>query len=300
MTAAAVIPILPAIQLKRILYATDFSEGAQSALPIVTALARRYHSEVLVSHVWSPKPYPMVTPEALSAIEDQECAVRQRVAEILHTTRLLGISAKAMVRRGQPVEELERLEREQAIDLAVLSTHGRMGFKHLMVGSVAEAFLRHVSCPVLTVGPHLAPRFEHITEVRNILFPTDLSTASQVVFPYLASLAHEYDARMTVLHVLPPETESNPEAISLAEPLRQQMIETFCPEISPRCEAEFLIDAGDASEKILAYAAKRNVDLIGFGVRSAAEITTHIRNTVAYRVLLKATCPVLTHRFQHE
>src|SRR5947209_1012064 len=49
----------------------------------------------------------------------------------------------------------------------------------------------------------------------------------------------------------PPETEDNPEAITLAEPLRRQMMRIFCPQLSPMCEAEFLIDAGDASQKIL-------------------------------------------------
>ncbi len=293
---AAVVPILPAIQLKRILYATDFSEGARAALPVVSAIARRYHSEVYVSHIWSPLPYPMVSPEALAAIDEQERAAGQKVAEILRATDMLGLSTKAIVRSGNPVEELEGIVREQAIDLAVLSTHGRVGFKHLMMGSVAEAIFRNVSCPVLTVGPHLSNRFQHANEIRNILFPTDLSEESQAAFPYLASLAHEYKARLTFLYVLPPETESNPEAIALGEPLRKEMMRIFSPQISPGCEADFLIDAGDASEKILAHARERNVDLIGFGVRKAAEITTHFRNTVAYRVLLNATCPVLTHR----
>ena|SRR5436305_1835722 len=100
MTAAAIIPILPAIQLKRILYATDFSEGAQAALPIVSAIARHYHSEVYMSHVWSPAPYPMVSPEALAAIDEQERAARQKVGKILPALSALGISAKPVRERS--------------------------------------------------------------------------------------------------------------------------------------------------------------------------------------------------------
>jgi nucleotide-binding universal stress UspA family protein len=296
MTAAtaAVVPIIPAIQLKRILYATDFSEGSQAALPIVSAIARHYHSEVFVSHIWSPAPCPIVTPETLAAQYDQEWAATQKVAAIMDITTAQGIVSKSIVRPGNPAEELEQIVREEEIDLAVLSTHGRVGMKHLMMGSVAEAFFPNVPCPVLTFGPHLQSRFQNMTEIHNILFPTDLSTLSQAVFPYLTSLAHEFDARITILYVLPPETENNPEAIDLAEPLRQQTIRTFGPQISPRCDSDFVIDAGYTAEKILAQAAKRHADVIGFGVRKAGEITTHFRNTVAYRVLLKATCPVLT------
>jgi nucleotide-binding universal stress UspA family protein len=95
---------------------------------------------------------------------------------------------------------------------------------------------------------------------------------------------------MTLLHVLPIETASNPDARSLAEPLRKEMQRIFYPHIDPRSPAEFVIDFGDTSERILAHKA----DLIGLGVRRAPKITTHFRNTVAYRVLLGAHCPVLT------
>lgn len=292
---AAVIPIIPAIALKRILYATDFSEGSQAALPIVSALARRYHSEVFVSHIWSPTPYPMVTPEALAAHDEQERTANHKVAEILNFTHAQHIVSRPIVRVGNAVEELERIVQEKSIDLAVLSTHGRVGVSHLMMGSVAEAFFRNVCCPVLTAGPHLDSRFNSITEIEEILFPTDLSHESKAVFPYLAALAHEFDSRITVLHVLPPETEHNPEAIDLAEPLRLQMVRTFGPQISPRCEGDFVIDAGYAAEKILTQAHRLNADLIGFGIRHTGEMMTHFRSTVAYRVLLNATCPVLTY-----
>ncbi|MCA9608434.1 MAG: universal stress protein, partial [Myxococcales bacterium] len=36
-------------------------------------------------------------------------------------------------------------------DLIVISTHGRTGLAHLLIGSVAEKVVRHAPCPVLTV-----------------------------------------------------------------------------------------------------------------------------------------------------
>ena len=39
-------------------------------------------------------------------------------------------------------------------DLIVMGTHGRRGFKRLLLGSVTEAVLREAPCPVLTVPPH--------------------------------------------------------------------------------------------------------------------------------------------------
>jgi nucleotide-binding universal stress UspA family protein len=150
-------------------------------------------------------------------------------------------------------------------------------------------------CPVLTVGPRIAKRFEAPAGIASILFPTDFSGESLAVFPYLASLANEYRSRLTVLHVLPAETANNPEARALAEPLRQQMEKALAHQLSPRCQAEFVLESGDAAEEILAKARRCDADLIALGVRCSTDIARHFRETVAYRILAEAECPVLTH-----
>lgn len=295
--SAVVIPITPAVELKKILYATDFSDASLAALPLVSTLARKYGSRVFVVNVWTPVPYAMVSPEAAAVLQhEEELRVRARVRDLAKAQDLAGLSTTAIVRSGLPTEELGRFVREQKIDLAILGTHGRTGMKHLLMGSVAEELFRHLPCPVLTVGPNVSKVSLQATGVKHILFPTDLSDESRAVFPYLASLAAEYKASLTLLHILPVETATNPDAKSLAEPLRKEMQNIFSPHIDPRCPAEFIIDFGDAAERILAHAETGRADLIGLGVRKAAEITTHFRNTVAYRVVLQAHCPVLTSR----
>ena len=296
-TNAVVIPILPEITINRILYATDFSEASLAALPLVSTIARRYGSHVFVANVWTPLPYTMVSPEAAGALQNKdERETRSKVQQLLNTKELAGLSATAILKSGAPSQELTRLVREKNIDLAILGTHGRTGLKHLLMGSVAEELFRNLPCPVLTVGPNVSKRSLEESQVRHILFPTDLSDESRSVFPYLVSLASEYEASLTLLHILPVETATNPDARSLAEPLRQEMKSIFSSHIDARCPAEFIVDFGDTAERILAHAQTGNADLIGMGVRQAGEITTHFRNTVAYRVVLQAHCPVLTAR----
>jgi nucleotide-binding universal stress UspA family protein len=294
---AVVVPIVPKIELKRILYATDFSDASLAALPLVSTIARKYGSEIFVANIWSPVPYTLVTPENASTLDQtQEDDARARASALLETRELSGLRATVILEPGSPVVELNRIVRHQKIDLVVVGTHGRSGFKHVIMGSVAEELLRSLPCPVLTVGPNVPKGSMESAEIRHVLFPTDLSEESRAIFPYLVSLASEYKALLTLLHVLPIETATNPDAGTLAEPLRQQMQKTFYPQIDPRSPVEFVIDFGDTAERILAHAKTGRVDLIGLGVRPAAEITTHFRNTVAYRVLLGAHCPVLTTR----
>ena len=296
-TSAVVIPIVPDIAVKRILYATDFSQASLAALPLVSAIARKYGSRVFVVNVWTPVPYTMVSPETAGVMQTKdEREAQDQVRQLLNTRELAGLSATAIVKSGIPVQELSQLVRQENIDLAILGTHGRTGIKHLLMGSVAEELFRHLPCPVLTVGPNVSKGLMERCEIKHILFPTDLSDESRAVFPYLASLASECEASLTLLHVLPSETATNPDSGSLADPLRREMQSIFSSQIDPRCRAEFIIDFGDTTERILAHAETGRADLIGLGVRKAAEITTHFRNTVSYQVVLQAHCPVLTAR----
>lgn len=293
---AAIIPVVPAIELKRILYATDFSEASAAALPVVAAIARRYQSRVYTAHVWNPGPYPLVAPQVVSVLDrKQERDTKEELGKLLRAPLFAGMEVEGVVRRGDIAEELEQVVRQHKISLVVAGTHGRTGFKHRVLGSVAEELVRGLSCPVLTVGPRIAKKFEATVGIESILFPTDFSEESLSVFPYLASLAHEYRSRVTVLHVLPEETASNPEAPALAEPLLHEMKKALAHQLSPRCIAEFLVKSGDAAEEILAQARSHNADLIGLGVRGATDIAHHFRETVAYRILAEAECPVLTH-----
>jgi nucleotide-binding universal stress UspA family protein len=294
--SATVISILPKVQVRRILYATDFSEASRAALPLVSAIARQYGSQIYIAHIWPPLQYSMVTPEVVSTLENrQEREAQAKASGLLATTELAGLEATVIVQPGDPVEEVNRVVRQQNIDLVVLSTHGRTGWKHFAMGSVAEELYRSLTCPVLTIGPCFSGLSEN-SQVKSILFPTDLSEESRSVFPYLASLASEYQSELTLIHVLPEETGANPDARRLAEPLRKEMESMFSDQISPRCDAQFVIEFGHTAKCILSQAQRRNVDLIGMGVRKAVAISTHLRNTTAYRVVLEAECPVLTCR----
>ena len=210
---AIVVPIVPQIELKRILYATDLSEASLAALPLVSTIARKYGSHVFVANIWAPIPYTMMTPEMAGTMDvTHEDEIKAQAGALLSSKELSGLPATLIVEPGGPVVELDRIVRQQKIDLAIIGTHGRTGFKHLLMGSVAEELFRSLPCPVLTVGPNVSKRSMESTDIKHILFPTDLSDESRAVFPYLASLAAQYKSMLTLLHVLPVETASNPEA----------------------------------------------------------------------------------------
>jgi len=57
------------------------------------------------------------------------------------------------VRYGQPYREIVNYARDEDIDLIVITTHGRTGLTHMVMGSVAEKIVRFSPVPVLTIKP---------------------------------------------------------------------------------------------------------------------------------------------------
>ena len=58
---------------------------------------------------------------------------------------------EAKVAAGKPAEVILQTAKDQDADLIVMGTHGRTGLCHTLLGSVAEAVMRHARCPVLMV-----------------------------------------------------------------------------------------------------------------------------------------------------
>jgi nucleotide-binding universal stress UspA family protein len=164
--SAVAIPILPTVRLKHILYATDFSEASRAALPVVAAIARKYGSQISAAHVWAPLPYSMVTPEELSSLEGkEESDARDVLEKFVRIKEFEGLPVTPILKCGDAARELSRIVHQHHIDLAVLSTHGRTGFKRLLMGSVAEELFRNLPCPVLTVGPNISRRRKYCRPV---------------------------------------------------------------------------------------------------------------------------------------
>lgn len=296
MSAPAVLISIPrAIHLERILYATDFSPASERALPIVSAIARHYDSQVVLANIWPPEPYPLPKTSAFPPC-DKENQARTLMNELLHRPELSNLRTTVELEGGSPVERIGNYVKKHSIDLVILGTRGHTGIKHTLMGSVAEELFRNLTCSVLTIGPTLDTRFNNIDNIKSILFPTDLSPESKAVFPYLASLATEFGAEIVVLHVLPTEAVTNPDARKLAEPLRAEMERLFAPDLGPRCKAQYIVEFGDVAGRILSAADYYKSDLIGLGVREGNPLVTHFRSTAAYKVAVGAPCPVLTVR----
>jgi nucleotide-binding universal stress UspA family protein len=281
-------------KLKNILFTTDFSEESMHGLPYVAGIAAKLGSSVYLCHIVAPSALVASAPEVAPTLYEgmKEQAAAQLTALAL-TPGLGSLSPKTVVGSGPIEDELCNIIRENNIDLIVTGTHGRTGMRKLLLGSVVEQICRVATCPVLTVGPGLAPRGE--IQFNRIVFPTDLSEDSKRILPYLRRIAEEYRAEIAVLHVMPEELVTNPDAEKLAEPIRRNMMHIFEAELSG-FKPEFLVAFGETVETVLRTARAKKADMIAMGIHNAFLPGVQLRSSVAYRIMAGAHCPVLTSR----
>ena len=140
--------------LKRILLPTDFSEHSAAAAAYACELASKFDAELHVLNVLEFPNLPdfivrlLPTPPVR---EKRTAAAESLLAEFAgaHLSEVRPVVNA--VAEGVPFLEIVRYAREKEIDLIVVSTHGRSGLAHALMGSEAEKILRSAPCPVLTV-----------------------------------------------------------------------------------------------------------------------------------------------------
>lgn len=151
------------IEIKHILFPTDFSDYAANAVLYVIDFAKKFGAKVTVIHVLSPPTYA-VTPEFnvdLTKIQKEvEVASQGRINELMGRLSEEGLDADSLIEIGSPFAEIVKCARDRDVNLIVLATHGHGAVKHMLLGSTAEKVVRKAPCPVLTVR-HPEHEFVH-------------------------------------------------------------------------------------------------------------------------------------------
>jgi nucleotide-binding universal stress UspA family protein len=141
---------------KTILFPTDFSTLADSALEYATALARSMNAKILIVHVEDPISMYGGGEVYFAVPEPDDTALRNMLAELKPSDPR--VPCEHILVKGSPAAEIVRLAEENEAEMIVMGTHGRSGFGRVLMGSVAETVVRRASCPVLTVKSPRIPQ----------------------------------------------------------------------------------------------------------------------------------------------
>ncbi|MGO9379605.1 MAG: universal stress protein, partial [Dissulfurispiraceae bacterium] len=143
------------MEIRKILFPTDFTEGALAALPYAVDLAKSYKARLYLLHVIydigasTGLNVPIVSFDAL--YDEMEKGAQEELENFGCGTREGYGDCECSVARGVPYEVILKFAADKGIDLIVMGTHGRRGIDRMIFGSTAEKVVRYADCPVLTV-----------------------------------------------------------------------------------------------------------------------------------------------------
>lgn len=153
------LPLPAGLPVRNILVPIDLSDLANEALAYAVELARNFGAKLTLLHVIErPGYYPYAEGGLLypgfESIEEVVKSAQKKVKQISKQHHLdASILEATLVEIGVPFQAVVDTAEARAVDLIILSTHGRTGIAHVFMGSTAERVVRHASCPVLVVRP---------------------------------------------------------------------------------------------------------------------------------------------------
>ena len=141
---------------KKILFCTDFSENSLPAGQCAAEYAAVFDAELSIVHVidtWAGYPWYAegVPQNILTVVKHLEELTKVKLEQVAKELGKDKGPLKSFLSTGVPAEEIVRVADQESIDLIVMGTHGWSGFRHMLLGSVAEKILRSATCPVLVV-----------------------------------------------------------------------------------------------------------------------------------------------------
>lgn len=304
------------MEIREILYPTDFSEPARYAGLYATMIARKLDASLQLLHVPYVPFFPCPEVQTRRPCEDFQRAAHERalarLQSISEEAEYRGLKVRTAVATGLIQEEI--LKAAKMSDLIVMGTHGRTGLPHIMLGSVTEKVIGVAPCAVLAVkhppfkrevpwGGEIQGRaqLQNSPRLLNILIPLDGSTLSERVLRDAGGLARSFEAVVSLLLVISPSLMLNEEPLFEVRGNARAEAEQYLGAIQETLEAEGLmvevvLRTGDAATEILDCADERNIDLIAMSTHGRSGLGRWLLGSVANKVLRSTDVPVLLSR----
>ncbi len=139
---------------KKICCAVDFSDPSRFAMQEAAGLALRLDGSLALVHVYDAP--ALDAADTLRPATELADRLSREAKEELERWRaeaegIAGRPVRSAMPVGNASAELVRFASEGGFDLIVMATHGRTGFRRLVLGSVAERVVHHATVPVLVV-----------------------------------------------------------------------------------------------------------------------------------------------------
>lgn len=310
--------------IRSILVPLDGSAFGEFALSLAVSLARRIGATIHLAHVHQV--VPPGTLAGMTLVDTLDQRLRQDEQNYLaDLVRRLDEAASVPIRTalldGDVVTALRQYAEKNAVELVVMSTHGRGALGRFWLGSIADELMRKSSVPVLMMRPDEGRiDLRQLRELKSIVIPLDgTPMAEQVIEPAVA-LGQPFSAAITLVRVNQPFLRASylPEgegilgledALEQIEALQRQndkesrsYLDGVAAKLKSRgfaVSTRVLLDESPAAA-ILQEAAACHADLIAVETHGRHGLSRLLRGSVADRIVRGGVIPVLLSRQTEE
>jgi len=273
--------VCPVARIEKLLIATDGSVYSESAIREAINLAKLCSSKLFAVSIVKTNPeFEDLVPQV---IEKAEKEAREHLELIKTRASKEGVDCKIIVHRGEePFQDIVADAEKNKVYMIIMGTHGRTGFKRLMMGSVTAKVIGHATCNVLVV-PVTAK-----VKCKNILIATDGSRYSDAAVVEAIGISKRCGSSLIVISVATSDEEIKSaednvkKGVELAE---KEGIKTYG-----------LTAKGKPYESIVEISKQRNADLIVVGSHGRTGLERLLMGSVTERVIGHAESAVLVVR----
>jgi nucleotide-binding universal stress UspA family protein len=279
-------------KIERILFPADLSDQCRAVAPRVEAMARSFHSELILLNVLeAPSGYykdwnaylTLVNWEAIR--EDRQRAVAAFTRDLFK-----GLPLKYLMEEGDPAHTIVNYARDHAIDLIMMPTHGYGPFRSLLIGSIAAKVLHDTEVPVWT-SAHSTKLATTSARYRRILCAVDLANESIPLIQWAGEFALHCNSKLCLAHAVPGADAVD---VSLQSALfSKARMDLVKLQQSAGVDGETCIAGGSVGEVIRHAAIQHQADVVVIGRGHLSETLGRLR-TNAYSIIRQSPCPVIS------
>jgi len=284
-------------RLKSILCPIDFSEFSVKAYDYAQSFAWHYKAELLVQHVLYSYPAFYIDDSYKATCRKLRTDALQKLKDFARRQTRTKVRPKCILQDGIPSDQILSLAETQAVNLIVMGTYGLRGIDRLMLGSVVEKVLRKAPCPVLVVRK---PAHDFVSpavsgdpiSLKRIVLGMDFSGHALRALNHALSVAREYNAELTLLHVIEHSSGST-DLQTVTAKATKQLRGAVSPQARKSSLVKFLVQIGKPYQQIVEVALEAQTDLVIMGVRGSNSLNSALFGSTTYRVIQLGPCPVL-------
>ena len=273
---------------QKMLFPTDFSEGANAALSYALRMGDVSGSELIVQHVvgdyFGRHPHWATLFDVNELEKKLTFHVEHEMERAVPAEAHEKIRIRRVLSKGRADEAIAELAEKEMVDVIVMGP---------AIGAITGRVIRCASRPVLSV-PHESKESTHGVKngVTRMMLATDFSEYSKKVVNYGFELKKRLGCDVELVHII-----DTPLWLGKMIEWAENQLKSITPdEFSTDATVHRFVGTGSPAASLAARIKARNIDLAVLGAHGHGPVQRFLAGTTTEKVLAQGLCPILTVR----